>query len=70
MAKKAMSAAAGAGDATRAAIAERAYFKAERRGFVPGSELDDWLEAEQELAVPKSAARAKIRRRKAADGAA
>jgi hypothetical protein len=25
-----------------------AYFKAERRGFVPGHELDDWLAAEEE----------------------
>lgn len=30
-------------------IAERAYFKAEARGFSPGNELNDWLEAEQEL---------------------
>lgn len=29
-------------------IAEAAYFKAERRGFAPGRELDDWLEAERE----------------------
>jgi hypothetical protein len=27
-----------------------AYFKAERRNFEPGHELDDWLEAEKELA--------------------
>lgn len=33
-------------------IAKLAYFKAERRGFVPGYELDDWLEAEQEF-VPQ-----------------
>lgn len=26
-----------------------AYYKAERRGFIPGLELDDWLEAEQEF---------------------
>jgi hypothetical protein len=30
-------------------IAERAYFRAERRGFVPGRELDDWLAAEREV---------------------
>jgi hypothetical protein len=30
-------------------IREAAYFKAERRGFTPGHELDDWLEAEQEV---------------------
>jgi hypothetical protein len=27
-------------------IAELAYFKAESRGFKPGHELEDWLEAE------------------------
>jgi hypothetical protein len=25
-----------------------AYFKAERRGFAPGHELDDWLAAQEE----------------------
>jgi len=30
-------------------IAEAAYFRAERRGFVPGSELQDWLAAEIEV---------------------
>jgi len=30
-------------------IAELAYYKAESRGFEPGHEMDDWLEAEQEL---------------------
>ncbi|MGA7980170.1 MAG: DUF2934 domain-containing protein [Chromatiaceae bacterium] len=30
-------------------IREAAYFKAEQRGFAPGYELDDWLEAEAEL---------------------
>lgn len=30
-------------------IAEIAYYKAESRGFAPGYELNDWLEAEQEL---------------------
>jgi Protein of unknown function (DUF2934) len=33
-----------------ALIAERAYFKAEKRGFVPGYELEDWLAAEREVA--------------------
>lgn len=28
--------------------AERAYFKAERRGFAPGQEEADWFEAERE----------------------
>jgi hypothetical protein len=31
-----------------AKIAELAYYKAESRGFQPGYELDDWLEAERE----------------------
>lgn len=26
-----------------------AYFRAERRGFEPGAELQDWFEAEQEI---------------------
>ncbi|MCU0836087.1 MAG: DUF2934 domain-containing protein [Chromatiaceae bacterium] len=32
-------------------IREAAYFKAERRGFAPGHELEDWLEAEQEADI-------------------
>jgi hypothetical protein len=36
-------------EAKRRLIAEVAYFAAERRGFTPGYELDDWLEAEQEV---------------------
>jgi hypothetical protein len=35
--------------ALRAQIEEGAYFRAERRGFAPGFELLDWLEAEQEI---------------------
>ncbi len=31
------------------AIAEAAYFRAERRGFAPGHELEDWLAAEREI---------------------
>ncbi|QCW83335.1 sterol desaturase family protein [Methylotuvimicrobium buryatense] len=31
-------------------IAEAAYFKAEKRGFEPGNEMYDWLEAEQDIA--------------------
>lgn len=30
-------------------IAEAAYFRAERRGFEPGSEISDWLEAEADV---------------------
>jgi hypothetical protein len=29
--------------------ATAAYFKAEARGFAPGKELEDWLDAEAEL---------------------
>jgi hypothetical protein len=32
-----------------AAIAREAYYRAERRGFAPGCELDDWLAAEAEV---------------------
>lgn len=31
------------------AIAVAAYYRAEQRGFEPGGELSDWLEAEREL---------------------
>lgn len=30
-------------------VDECAYFKAEKRGFMGGFELQDWLEAEQEI---------------------
>jgi hypothetical protein len=44
-----------------ALIAEAAYFRAEKRGFVPGHEKEDWLAAESEvdarLLKPKSAPR-------------
>jgi hypothetical protein len=30
-------------------IAEAAYYRAERRGFAPGHELEDWLDAETEV---------------------
>jgi len=30
-------------------IAEAAYFLAQKRGFAPGHELDDWLAAEREF---------------------
>jgi hypothetical protein len=38
-----------AGEDRRRLIAEAAYFRAEQRGFVPGSELEDWLAAEIEI---------------------
>ena len=30
-------------------IAEAAYFRAEQRGFVPGNEMSDWLQAEADV---------------------
>jgi hypothetical protein len=39
-----------------ALIAERAYYRAEKRGFVPGHELEDWVAAEREIATLKAAA--------------
>ena len=30
-------------------VARAAFFRAERRGFAPGGELQDWVEAEAEL---------------------
>jgi hypothetical protein len=30
-------------------IAQAAYFRAERRSFIPGCELEDWLNAETEI---------------------
>jgi hypothetical protein len=33
----------------RQMIAEAAYLRAERRGFAPGGELEDWLAAEAEV---------------------
>ena len=35
-------------DVTRR-IAEAAYYRAQRRGFAPGHELDDWVAAEAEV---------------------
>jgi DUF2934 family protein len=36
--------------ARQAMIAEAAYYLAEKRGFAPGRELDDWLSAETDIA--------------------
>ena len=30
-------------------VAEAAYFRAERRGFAAGGELEDWIQAESEI---------------------
>jgi hypothetical protein len=36
-------------EARRALIAQSAYLRAERRGFAPGHETEDWLAAELEV---------------------
>jgi len=54
-------------DSHQAMIAETAYFKSEQRGFAPGHELTDWVEAECEvdaLLAGKSATRRPQRRGK------
>ena len=57
-----------------AEIARIAYLKSEQRGFLPGQELDDWLEAEREVtssrtgkkpAQKKAAAKKKAAKKKA-----
>lgn len=44
-------------EARRAMVAERAYLRAERRGFAPGREAEDWLSAEAEIDSLLKAAR-------------
>ena len=39
----------GAPEDRRTRIAEAAYYRANRRGFTPGYEDEDWLEAEKEI---------------------
>jgi hypothetical protein len=36
-------------DARRAMVEQAAYLRAERRGFAPGGEVEDWLAAEAEV---------------------
>lgn len=36
-------------EAVQAMIAEAAYFRAEKRGFAPGNDFIDWVEAEREI---------------------
>jgi hypothetical protein len=38
-------------DTLAQAISAAAYYRAEARGFEPGHELDDWIEAEREVAA-------------------
>jgi Protein of unknown function (DUF2934) len=46
-------------EARRALIAEAAYLRAERRGFNPGHETEDWLAAEAEVDALLSEQRSK-----------
>jgi hypothetical protein len=36
-------------DEIRKLISEAAYYRAKQRGFVPGHELEDWIQAEAEV---------------------
>jgi hypothetical protein len=70
MARKTGPATVAANAEVAALVAERAYFRAQNRGFAPGHELDDWLVAEREvnalLATPAPAAPVRARKRKPA----
>lgn len=70
-AKRARAGAEPAAAERRVWIATAAYFRAERRGFAPGGEVDDWLEAEAELSTrtppsPRPARKTASRARKPA----
>jgi hypothetical protein len=56
-----------ADESLREMIATAAYFRAESRGFGPGSELDDWLQAEAEIKA-RLTLRSGARKRTAAKG--
>lgn len=49
-AQKVPSATSVADAARQKMISEAAYYRAQRRGFAPGRELDDWVAAEAEVA--------------------
>jgi len=51
MARRSVEVFAAAKSDARVAIAERAYYRAERRGFASGYEVEDWLAAEREVAA-------------------
>lgn len=44
----------------RKKVAEAAYLKAEQRGFESGYELEDWLQAEQEVKAELEAERSGV----------
>lgn len=47
--KPAFGAVAAPADERSRMVAEAAYYRAQRRGFAPGSQLEDWLSAEAEV---------------------
>ena len=47
--RPAAAAASVAGAARQEMVAQAAYYRAEKRGFAPGCELDDWFAAEAEI---------------------
>ncbi len=46
--------------AYRELVAIAAYYRAERRGFAPGGELEDWLDAEREVAARLGEAQSRV----------
>ncbi len=40
-------------DEFREMVAVNAYYRAEKRGFEHGHEIDDWLEAEQKIKIQR-----------------
>lgn len=46
----------------RRMVAEAAYFRAERRGFAAGGELEDWLQAETEIDQLAQSGRSRAKR--------
>lgn len=49
-------------ETVQAMIAEAAYFRAEKRGFAPGNDFIDWVEAEREILTKTGAVRRPPRR--------
>jgi hypothetical protein len=54
----------------RGMVAKAAYLRAERRGFAPGSEMDDWLAAEREIVTLLGESRSQKRPVQRLDGQA
>jgi hypothetical protein len=50
-------------------VAEAAYYRAEQRGFTPGNEMADWLDAEREIETAMTPKQAAKKAKKPAAGA-